>query len=172
MPDSLVQQDSYVGPRPFETEEEKKFFGREREINEIVSLIIANRLLLMYAASGAGKTSLINAGVIPSLRNEGFDLFSAARFEVVPHNLKDGKNAYVLSAVRRIAEAERDFNPDTLSHTTLAEFFKKPDADRDTSDEATLRILIFDQFEEIFTSIPPDWQDRREFFRQIDGFGE
>ena len=48
----------YPGPRPFESEESEIFFGRAREVRELVSLITAHRVVLLYAQSGAGKTSL------------------------------------------------------------------------------------------------------------------
>ncbi|MEZ4735959.1 MAG: SIR2 family protein [Caldilineaceae bacterium] len=43
------------------------FFGREQEIQTLTSLIYAHRLVLLYAISGAGKTSLLLAGVAPHL---------------------------------------------------------------------------------------------------------
>jgi hypothetical protein len=67
----------YVGPRPFDEEDAPLFFGREAEVHELVSRVVANRVVLFYAASGAGKTSLLNAGATPSLRDE-------ERFEVLP----------------------------------------------------------------------------------------
>ena len=56
----------YVGPTPFEYNDKDaaRFFGRSRETDEIVSLIFGHPLTLVYAQSGAGKTSLINAGII------------------------------------------------------------------------------------------------------------
>ena len=59
----------YVGPRPFERNDEDRirFFGRDQETNEIVSLIFGHPLVLVYAESGAGKTSLFNTAVAPAL---------------------------------------------------------------------------------------------------------
>ena len=67
----------YVGPRPFEESDADLFFGREGEMRELLSHVVANKVVLLYAASGAGKTSLLNAGVIPLLEHE-------ERFEVLP----------------------------------------------------------------------------------------
>ena len=63
----------YPGPRPFERGEHNLFFGRDREVADLLSLMIAHREVLLYAQSGAGKTSLLNAGVMPSLIQEGFE---------------------------------------------------------------------------------------------------
>ena len=57
----------YVGPRSFERKERALFFGREREARDLLALAISKRLVLFYAPSGAGKSSLINARLIPSL---------------------------------------------------------------------------------------------------------
>ena len=46
----------YVGPRPFEKEDRKLFFGRDHEARELLSLIIAHSEVLLNAPSGAGKT--------------------------------------------------------------------------------------------------------------------
>jgi hypothetical protein len=70
----------YVGPRPFERPDAALFFGREADSLELMSLVIASRVVLVYAASGAGKTSLMNAGLVPLLeREEHFDVLPGAR---------------------------------------------------------------------------------------------
>ncbi|UCC53436.1 MAG: hypothetical protein JSV68_05595, partial [Anaerolineaceae bacterium] len=55
----------YVGPRSFERKDGDLFFGREREVREILSLIIAHREVLVYAPSGAGRA------IPKSLKEEG-----------------------------------------------------------------------------------------------------
>ena len=60
------QDDAYVGPRPFKRDpgEEKLFFGRDYESEKIISLIFSHKLVLVYAQSGAGKTSIFNAKIL------------------------------------------------------------------------------------------------------------
>ncbi len=70
---------AYVGPRPFEQKDEAIFFGRDREARDLLFTVIANRLVLVYAQSGAGKTSLINAGLIPLLKKNQFEVLPVAR---------------------------------------------------------------------------------------------
>ena len=62
----------YVGPRPFETTDRGVFFGRDREANDILSLLMFHRTVLLYAQSGAGKSSLINTSIIPGLQAAGY----------------------------------------------------------------------------------------------------
>ena len=53
-----IRQNPFIGPRAFETGE--KLYGRSRETNQLVNLLIAERIVLLYSPSGAGKTSLLN----------------------------------------------------------------------------------------------------------------
>ena len=74
-----VSKNPYVGPRPFEETEKHLYFGREREANSLLSLVITEPLLLFYAQSGAGKSSLINTRIVPKLRDEGFTVLPIGR---------------------------------------------------------------------------------------------
>src|SRR5260370_1039220 len=62
----------YVGPRPFETAHKKLFFGRNQEADMLLSLTIAERVVLFHAQSGAGKSSLVNAKLIPGPEEQGY----------------------------------------------------------------------------------------------------
>ena len=75
MPESI--KNPYVGPRAFEEEDSPNFFGRKEESDKLTSLVISHRVVLFYAPSGAGKTSLIKAAVIPGLR-------ASADVEILP----------------------------------------------------------------------------------------
>jgi hypothetical protein len=70
----------YVGPRAFDTGE--KLYGRDRETRELLDHLIAERVVVVYSPSGAGKTSLIRAGLIPGLREEGFQVLPVARVSI------------------------------------------------------------------------------------------
>jgi formylglycine-generating enzyme required for sulfatase activity len=56
----------------FEAADQPIFFGRDEEVNHLVQRIMAHRLTVLFGQSGVGKTSLINAGVIPRLEEEGY----------------------------------------------------------------------------------------------------
>jgi len=49
------------------------------KLEDLLSLVIAHNLVLVYSQSGAGKTSLINAGLIPLLEGNQFEIFPVAR---------------------------------------------------------------------------------------------
>ena len=55
------------GPRPYSTDEGEIFFGRTDDIATVVRAILNQRLTVITAGSGVGKSSLIQAGVLPTL---------------------------------------------------------------------------------------------------------
>src|SRR5262249_18125523 len=57
----------FPGLRPFEADEDHLFFGREREIDELLRRLRTTRFLAVVGTSGSGKSSLIRSGLIPSL---------------------------------------------------------------------------------------------------------
>ena len=61
----------YPGVVPFTTSQRHLFFGRERDKSRLAKLIHKNLLTVVYGKSGYGKSSLINAGVVPKMEEEG-----------------------------------------------------------------------------------------------------
>ncbi len=64
----------YPGSRPFQDTpaDRRLFFGRAEETHELLHLTLAERLVVVFAASGLGKSSLINAGILQPLRQRDF----------------------------------------------------------------------------------------------------
>src|SRR5215469_4884029 len=61
----------YPGLRPFRDSESDIFFGREEQTDELLARLDRCRFLAVTGASGCGKSSLVEAGLIPAL-NTGF----------------------------------------------------------------------------------------------------
>jgi hypothetical protein len=57
----------FPGLRPFEPDEDYLFFGRERQVDELVHRLRTTRFLAILGTSGSGKSSLVRSGLIPSL---------------------------------------------------------------------------------------------------------
>ncbi len=158
----------YPGPRPFEREEQRLFFGREREVRELRSLITAHRAVLLYAQSGAGKTSLLNAGLIPLLTKQGFEVLPVARvrgFEPEDIDLKGIPNIYVFNTL--VGWAGDNVEPRSLVSTSIVTFLEEREHLMDEQVLPLPRVAIFDQFEELFTSYPGRWKEREDFFSQV-----
>jgi hypothetical protein len=161
----------YPGPRPFERADRALFFGREAETRELVSLVVAHQVVLLYAASGAGKTSLLNAGVIPVLeREEGFEVLPRIRIRATTDEgpAEGAANAYSFAALSTLSkDLEIDLDEERLASLTLAEFLAEREPRRDDQGFPAPRVAIFDQFEELFTVYPKFWAQRHAFIRQI-----
>jgi WD40 repeat protein len=58
----------YVGLRPFTQNDRRYFFGRDREQRVIFSSLSASPLTVLYGPSGTGKSSVLQAGLLPMVR--------------------------------------------------------------------------------------------------------
>ncbi|MET0696762.1 MAG: ATP-binding protein [Acidimicrobiia bacterium] len=154
----------YVGPRSLRRED--GIYGRNREIRELRASLLAHRILLLYSHSGAGKTSLIEAGLRPEFEDRGFQVFPTIRvgYEAPPD--AGDVNRYLFSTLNSLEEGqqpEEQLDPTELAATNLDEYVRRLDEQIPDSDP----LLIFDQFEELFTLDPTDWDDKREFLEEI-----
>lgn len=157
--------DPYPGPRPFLPEEDGLFFGRDRERSQLRSLVLANSMVLFYAESGAGKTSLIHAGLVPALTARHVTVFGVMRIRPAGEEDPNSRveNPYVRSMVANWAAAAGAGTPDV---TNLKEFLSLL-AQRCQAPADEPRVMIIDQFEELFTHFPEHWDRRGDFFAQI-----
>jgi len=158
----------FVGPRPLETGQ--PIFGRDREIEQLYYLLSAERIVLFHSPSGAGKSSLIRAGLIPRLE-ERFDVRGPTRVNTQPPADDAGTflnvNRYVRSANLGFEEGvpkDRRRPDDVISRMTLAECVETRPRRRSAPQNI---VLIFDQFEEILTADPLAFGAKYEFFRQL-----
>ena len=73
-PNELVKHYRYPGPDSFRDDEtdSRIFFGRDAEVREVLNRLLSNKLLVLFAKSGLGKTSLLQAGLFPKLRERDF----------------------------------------------------------------------------------------------------
>jgi len=154
----------YVGPRPFETTDRGLFFGRDREADDILSLIMFHRTVLLYAQSGAGKSSLINTLIIPGLQADGFVTAPIIRIRGAPPAwLQNTANAYLASIRYALTPDAPETPPADIDDLTLLDLLRAsapPPRGRGP-------VLVFDQFEELFTTYQDRWTEREEVFVQI-----
>jgi len=165
-----MHNNPYVGPRPFERGDRDKFFGRTRETRDLLALIMAERVVLFYAESGAGKTSLLNTQIIPSLEDEGFCVLPVVR---VGSELPPGlpatavKNIFVFSVWMGLMGTDTPLATMTGNNLLAAIKNQWATAPRDEFDEPRPPLLIIDQFEEILTTHRDRWQEAQGFFEQL-----
>ncbi len=142
----------YPGLSPFSAEQKDLFFGRDTDIKELSKLIFVERKVLLYSKSGYGKTSLLNAGVIPELQKNNDFEFIKVRFRAYSEG-NDTPNENFL----QILNQHRDFSE--TSQSILDDFNTKYGTNywlmlkrnQLIGNNHKTYVFIFDQFEELFT---------------------
>ena len=136
----------YPGAQPFSTEQEQIFFGRDKNIRDLYQLIQLEPLIVLFAKSGLGKSSLLNAGLLPKAEREG--QFQPIRIRLGAC-LGDGAPSplqITLQALDSKASWLKKIQPP--NEKSLWQALKN----RQISNKDESRyLLIFDQFEELFS---------------------
>jgi len=134
MPDSPYKFLDYYEYDPPAKDDRKIFFGRERETRILLADVLVGRIVVVFARTGTGKTSLINAGVRPRLEDRDYSTF------------------YIRVREDPVASARTEFEKrlnTRLTGDTLAQLIEGV---------TTLRpresvVLFFDQFEKLMAEL-------------------
>lgn len=137
----------YPGSKPFSQEDTSVYFGRSKDIDSLYKYVNVENLVVLYGKSGLGKSSLINAGLLERLHEKEF-LPMPIRF----NNYLQGSNANPLQIVvqKIVGEEKIDSFLSRIENEqiTLWQYLKSIELKA----EKNLKfVLIFDQFEELFT---------------------
>jgi WD40 repeat protein len=155
----------WLGLASFTEESRAYFHGRDEEIAELARRVQRKLLTVLFGQSGLGKTSILRAGVVPKLRTEGYC--------PVYVRIDYGGNAPAPSeqvrqaVIRATADAGTWTKPEASAEgETLWEFLHhRDDVLRDASGRTLTPLIIFDQFEEIFTLAQGDEAGRERAAR-------
>lgn len=145
----------FPGLRPFEPDEDHLFFGREKEIDELLRRLRASRFLSVVGTSGSGKSSLVRSGLIPSLYS-GFMVSAGSTWRVA--TLRPGEDPIghlaaalnqsgVLGTEGEMASTNRVLLEATLRRSTRGLVDAVRQARIPPEDNL---LVIVDQFEELF----------------------
>ncbi|WHT22475.1 hypothetical protein N8J89_15830 [Crossiella sp. CA-258035] len=148
----------YVGLAAFQTDDADRFFGRADTVRELIGRLAQRRFLAVFGASGAGKSSLLRAGLIATVRKAEHPppvlLMTPGRQPVeecaVQLAALTGESAAVLGA--ELAEG-----PEHLHLRVRQALADRPDAEL---------LLVVDQFEEVFT-LCADPAERERFLAML-----
>ncbi|WP_248963421.1 tetratricopeptide repeat protein [Sphaerisporangium perillae] len=149
----------YVGLRAFRKEDGGRFFGRPRESQEVCDLWQANRLTVLYGPSGVGKTSLIQAGVLPLLDPAKTDVLPLGRVShgsAYPTAKMPHHNPHVFALLSSWSPLE---SPTRLAGMTIPAFLRGQHARVDPYGDPVLTLVAIDQAEELFS----DFAHRRPY---------
>jgi len=158
----FVIHNPYVGPRAFEAADRANFYGRDAEIRQLADLVVAQRAVLLYASSGAGKTSLINAGLIPALQHRRMTALPVAR--VGGSAPAEATNPFIFNLLSSLADETVAL--EILLKMSLREGLS-PGSPLALDVASGARLLVLDQFEELFTQQASRSAAREDFFAQL-----
>ncbi len=138
----------YPGVRPFDTTQSGQFFGRRRDILDLFDRITLEKLVVVFGKSGYGKSSLLNAGILPKLLHPPVAgrCFLPVTIRFTP--FETGDTATPVSMLRErlfAAVGNENTQPVKEPDATLWHSFKA------CQQPACRFVLFFDQFEEFFT---------------------
>lgn len=162
-----MMKNIYKGPKYYEETDKDIFFGRDKETQELYYLVENSDFCVCYAESGEGKSSLINAGLSPRLRENDFlpvrIILSDDKFNA-DLSIEDFYNL-VFEAIKLSVKKENDKEDETKRFRYISYF--SPESDESLSEglgwklrNIELRgdsfhkitpVIIFDQFEEVFS---------------------
>lgn len=154
-------REPYRGIEPFRFIDGPIFFERREETRRLIRLVSIYRGTLLYGESGTGKSSVINAGFIPAMLEEGF----------LPERLRVQPQPGGELVVERLAltdEGTAPFLPSRFAaddETRVRIVFSTEElrARLATEHEGGPPLLIFDQFEEFITLFEEAPEGREKF---------
>lgn len=158
----------FVGPTPFEPSQRNLFFGREEEMRSITSAIISRRLLLLYSPSGTGKSSLLQAGVVPLLEDRQCKILQTIRLGGADETtIPKEKNIFIRIMMSQLRERLYLEGEDSGSLENYLKYDVLKQIEDPTGRRVPVVVLIIDQFEELFTSHTGRWRQRAQFMSEL-----
>ncbi|MFI1259099.1 NACHT and WD repeat domain-containing protein [Streptomyces netropsis] len=177
---SLLEVCPYRGLAPYSVADAGWLFGRERATTALVRLL-SERLsgagpTMVVAASGTGKSSLLQAGLVPALHRGALAVQGSHRWPVVTMRPGDHPVRELLARVADTVGADEGYLRSALDDSVLdlakvvheavnVGWPRSPNAGAGALDPARL-ILVVDQFEEAFT-LCADTRERAVFVRAV-----
>ena len=144
---TLNADNPWPGLLAFREADQDYFEGRHAETEELFRLVMRDQLTVFFGLSGLGKSSLLQAGLFPLLRRDlpvyiRLD-FSSANLDLI---------AQVKFAIAKQAELAQIEAPALDPKESLWESFHRQESDFWTRrNRPVMPLIIFDQFEEVFT---------------------
>src|SRR6202142_2757332 len=162
----------WLGLASFTEETRQYFYGREEEVAELARRVQRKLMTILFGQSGLGKTSILRAGLVPRLRAQGYcPVYVRIDYaREAPEPSEQIKRAILQTASRSGQWTQSGVAQEGES---LWEFLHhRDDVLRDDSGATLVPLLIFDQFEEIFTLAQSDDFGRARAARFIEDLAD
>ncbi len=153
---TVDEHNPWLGLASFTEETRGYFYGREDEVGELARRVQRKLLTVLFGQSGLGKTSILRAGLVPRLRAQGY----CPVYVRIDYGREAPEPAeQIKQAIARTARRSGEWTQAgvAVAGESLWEFLHhRDDVLKDESGATLLPLLIFDQFEEIFTLAQSD----------------
>jgi hypothetical protein len=141
----------YPGSKPFEKEQSGIFFGRDEDIESLYQTVNVNTLTILHGKSGLGKTSLLNAGVVPRFTDrDGYLAFFPRLHAYDGENYTDPTDEIRRQLLPAIGPSELFFS-DIANDKKNASLWQINKTLEWVGHSKSGILLVFDQFEELFS---------------------
>jgi len=153
---SVDAEHPWLGLASFTEETRGYFHGREDEVAELARRVQRKLLTILFGQSGLGKTSILRAGIVPRLRPEGY---CPVYVRIDYSRDSPPPSEQIKQAIFRETQSTGAWTRTgvAVEGESLWEFLHhRDDVLQDASGRKLVPLLIFDQFEEIFTLAQSD----------------
>ncbi|MGH8623944.1 MAG: tetratricopeptide repeat protein [Gammaproteobacteria bacterium] len=143
----------WPGLSAFTEDLEAYFCGRTEETEDLFRRVKRKLLTTLFGMSGLGKTSLLQAGLFPILRRDGYlPVPIRLDYELEAPELGEQVKTALTKALED-ADLAHPLSPSSPDfEETLWEFLHRRDREwKHTAGNILIPVLVFDQFEEVFT---------------------
>lgn len=178
-----MADNTFLGLQPYTEDDAYRFKGRAEESQELFRLIVRNDFTVCYAESGEGKTSLLNAGVFPLLReNMYFPIaitFTSDDYKVTPDSFDAIIDRCIKDSIAEYNEKNKGVNVEyKLCSTDFQGLDSQAELQRELGKYSWWKlrnykpqamgltftpVFVFDQFEEVF-NLPGSIVWTKKFF--------
>jgi tetratricopeptide (TPR) repeat protein len=148
---AVDREHPWLGLASFTEDTRAWFHGREEEVAELARRVQRKLLTVLFGQSGLGKTSILRAGLVPKLRPDGYCPVYV-RIDYAPESPPPAEQ--IKQAIFRETQGAGSWTQTgvAVEGESLWEFLHhRDDVLRDADGRALVPLLIFDQFEEVFT---------------------
>ena len=148
---AVDHENPWPGLSTFTEEQTAFFFGRDEEVRELLRRVERKALTILFGQSGLGKSSLLQAGVFPRLRVENFCPVYV-RLDHAPDAvpLTEQIKSLVFDATAN-AGTWTKMGSATTGESLWEFFHHRDDCLQNDAGKVVTPVLVFDQFEELFT---------------------
>lgn len=162
-------------------------YGRDNDIRDLSQCVLNDTDTLLYGKSGIGKSSILNAGILPAARRNGYLPVLIRLSHKEKHSYLSQINQAIIGAIRNSRENNLRIDDELTNNEcdiidedslikefvicnnpgneSLYEYFHRHTFHNINGERIKL-LIIFDQFEEIFT-LQDDAQKKKTFFSHL-----